>query len=254
MNKLILRIHWFFSLVAFCCLALLGNDAQSQTYPLQLPTAYPANSKVNFIRTWTAASPEQNPNTLPTRVLRDVQQVTQYFDGLGRPIQTVAKQGSFASGSAEALDLIAPNLYDNFGRETYSFLPAQSTMVDVTRNNGEFKLNPFAQLNTFYDNAFAANPLKGQNDNVFYGLSLFESSPINRVLESASPGLSWTGTVSTSSTEQSRRTVQVKQCTNTTIDAVRVWNVSVGALGSFSSYSSPRCLFAWYACKNHQNG
>ncbi|WP_315817070.1 hypothetical protein [Paraflavitalea speifideaquila] len=63
---------------------VLQTLVQAQT-PVPLKDPYSSNTKVNFIRTWDAKAPEQNPATLITRPLRDVQQTTAYFDGLGRP-------------------------------------------------------------------------------------------------------------------------------------------------------------------------
>jgi len=60
-------------------------------------------AQVNYIRTWTATAPEQNANTLISRPISDAKQVTQYVDGLGRPVQTVAKQGSLEQYELPAL-------------------------------------------------------------------------------------------------------------------------------------------------------
>src|SRR5947208_1285151 len=76
------------------------------------PAAYSSNVSFNYIRTWDATSPQINPDTLIAKSLKDVKQVTQYFDGLGRPIQTVVKQGSLATGTS-AVDLVNPVVYDS---------------------------------------------------------------------------------------------------------------------------------------------
>src|SRR5215203_3179035 len=94
-----------------------------------LPPVHPSSMPVNYVRTWTAAAPEQNGATLTTRALKDVQQATAYFDGLGRPSQTVVKQGSLITNpdspaySTNAVDLVSPVVYDALGREQYKFLP-----------------------------------------------------------------------------------------------------------------------------------
>ena len=67
--------------------------------PQPLPSNYPSDIKINYVRTWEATAPESNPNILTSRPLKDVKQGTQYFDGLGRPLQTVIKQGSSESGA-----------------------------------------------------------------------------------------------------------------------------------------------------------
>src|SRR5438045_425545 len=69
-----------------------------------MPAAYSSNVPQNYIRTWEATAPISNPDTLKARGLKDVKQTTQYVDGLGRPLQTVIKQGSLVTGGS-AIDL-----------------------------------------------------------------------------------------------------------------------------------------------------
>ncbi|MBN8856933.1 MAG: hypothetical protein J0H29_01020, partial [Sphingobacteriales bacterium] len=66
----------------------------SMSQPVTAPAPYSSSAPVNYIRTWDARAPESDANALISRPLRDVLQTTQYFDGLGRPLQTVVKQGS----------------------------------------------------------------------------------------------------------------------------------------------------------------
>ena len=47
-----------------------------------------------------------------------VQAAIQYVDGLGRPIQTVQKQAS-----PLGYDIVAPQIYDQYGREMTKYLP-----------------------------------------------------------------------------------------------------------------------------------
>jgi hypothetical protein len=115
--------------------------------------------------------PEQTPNTLMTRPLKDVKQVTQYVDGLGRILQTVAKQGSYPSGGSVA-DMITMVEYDALGREPFKYLPSPATSSD-----GNFKLNPFAQQATFYNSANTSSPLYSQGETFLYGQTNFEASP-----------------------------------------------------------------------------
>jgi RHS repeat-associated protein len=171
------------------------------------PVPYASNIPVNFVRTWDATAPEQDPNTLMTRPLKDVKQATQYFDGLGRPLQTVIKQGSLATGST-ATDMVSPAEYDEFGREQYKYLPyAEPAAID-----GAFKLNPFVQQSAFYSNSNGV--LKGQGENYFYSQTMFEASPLNRATKVMSPGINWVG---------SNRGVEQKNWFNTSTDDVKVW-------------------------------
>jgi len=149
-----------------------------------LPGAYPYNTQVNFVRTWEANAPEKDPNLLMTRPLQDVKQVTQYLDGLARPVQMVSKQGSMASG-AVAQDMVSPIIYDDFGREKYKYLPFASAA-----NDGAFKLDPFQQQQVFMYAQYGS-----QGETYYYGQTNFEPSPLNRPVKSFSPGNSWVGSI-----------------------------------------------------------
>ncbi|MEO6230421.1 MAG: DUF6443 domain-containing protein [Ferruginibacter sp.] len=174
----------------------------------------------NFIRVWDAAAPETNPNTLITREVREVKQVTQYFDGLGRPEQVVVKKGSL-SGSVYA-DMVSPVVYDNFGKEVQKYLPYVSPS-----SHGFYKTNTLTEQNAFY--VGASSPITGQGETFFYGKTDIEPSPLNRPTKTYAPGNNWVG---------SSRGTEIKYCINTPTDAVRIWTVTPGAIGSFSTYTS----------------
>ncbi|MGN6440190.1 MAG: DUF6443 domain-containing protein [Agriterribacter sp.] len=163
-----------------------------------------------------------------------MQQATQYFDGLGRPLQTVTKQGSYPSGGT-AVDMISMVTYDAFGRESLKFLPTPSTAVDATKNDGKFKLNPFVQQAAFYNSASPTSPISGQDETYFYKVTTFEASPLHRVTEQFAPGDNWAGTSDPSVTEPNRRAVKTKYYTNTALDGVRLWTVNNGAFGGLTT-------------------
>ncbi|MBY0349079.1 MAG: hypothetical protein K2W79_12540 [Hydrotalea flava] len=161
-----------------------------------------------------------------TKPLADVKQSTQYFDGLGRPLQTVVKQGSLQTGQSPT-DMVSPVHYDEFGREQYQFLSFSSS-----ENTGNFKLNPFQQQQSFYQ-----TQLSGQNETFYYGKTIFEPSPLNRVQEAYSPGNSWVGSEANPN-PNNRRSVKVKYWLNTSVDAVRYFTVTDVA-GGFGTYATP---------------
>ncbi|MEO6718922.1 MAG: DUF6443 domain-containing protein [Ferruginibacter sp.] len=199
------------------------------------PAVYPSSMPANYVRTWNATSPEPNSSTLLTKSLRDVKQVTQYMDGFGRPLQAVIKQGSYPTGGS-AVDMVTSSVYDALGRELRTYLPfAASTYGGNTSvSDGAFKFNPFDQQQYFYSDANAISPIKQQGETFYYGKTNFESSPLNRAIETYAPGNSWIG--SEGSTKKGNKTnYQV----NTDIDAVRIWTVTNNAtLGLFGAYSS----------------
>ncbi|MDF2189979.1 DUF6443 domain-containing protein [Paraflavitalea sp. CAU 1676] len=222
---------------------LLGVSADgiAQT-PVTPQIPYEGNAKVNYIRTWEASAPEQNAATLTGRPLKDVKQGTTYVDGLGRPIQTVVKQGSLATGaSGGPTDLVIAVVYDGFSREKFKYLPFAANNKDgnTSINDGLFKLNPFQQQVQFYNNQLTGQPLETNvgtgSLNWAYGQTTFETSPLNRTLESFAPGSSWVGTAG-DATEANRHSVKAKYYFNTATDDVKIWKVidSVNKWGSYS--------------------
>ncbi len=204
-----------------------------QTNAQHTGTDYPAGTPVNFVRTWDATAPEQDANNLITRPVKDVKQATQYFDGLGRPLQTVIKQGSFATGGT-ATDMVSPVEYDAFGREQYKYLPfvANNYGGNTSIADGAFKLNPFAQQVSFMTNQYGT-----QGETYFYSKTNFEASPLNRPTDTYAPGSSWAGSEANAPALQ--RNVQVKYFINTVTDDVKIWIVTDNAtLGVFGTYAT----------------
>lgn len=214
--------------------ALFFVDSYGQS-PRPVPANYSNTIKVNYLRTWDAKVPEANATILKTKELREVQQTTQYFDGLGRSLQTVVRKGSLPTGGT-AKDIVSMAEYDEYGREVFKYLPTPDTS-----NSGLFKLNPFAQQVSFYNAQLtgqAGETNVGANSlNWAYGKIVFEASPLNRVTDIFEPGASWVGT-NTQSSEVDRKSVKTKYYANTSADGVRIWNVDIGGAGSFSTYTS----------------
>jgi len=151
--------------------------------------------------------------------LGDVKQSTAYFDGLGRPLQKVFRQGSLATGNAPT-DLVACTQYDAVGNQPFAYLPYVSTGTD-----GSFKINALPEQYAFNSNQFLT-----QSENYFYSQTNFEASLVNRINSVSKPGNNWTG---------SNRSVQSIMEMNSQADAVRIWNVTnSGTIGTFGSYSS----------------
>ncbi|EGJ99791.1 MULTISPECIES: DUF6443 domain-containing protein [Dysgonomonas] len=95
----------------------------------------------------------------------------QYFDGLGRPMQTVQR-----GITPNAADLVTYQEYDAFGRESNSWLPAVAS-----GNNGSYM--PFA--------TYKAKAMTTYTNDSAYSRPVYEASPLNRVLEQYSPGKEW---------------------------------------------------------------
>ena len=182
--------------------------------------------KLNFVRSWDPVIPDSNRNNFSlSNTLQTAKISTQYVDGLGRPVQTIVKHGSLASGG-NAVDLVNPALNDGFGRETFKYLPfaANTAAGNASLSDGVFKLNPFHQ-----DSAFSSTQYPGES--WFYSQTNFEASPLNRITETLAPGNSWVG---------NNKSIKTKYYLNTNADSVRIWKVTNSTSGSdnFGSYSS----------------
>lgn len=203
------------------------------------PSGFRGNVPVNYVHTWEPLTPLTNVNDLLIAPHTHVRQTTQFFDGQGRPRQTVQRQGS-----TTAKDVVAVVHYDHFGREAQQFLP----YVDGN-NSGSFKIDPFATQKSFYQNSQDASnqPMYGE-EQYFYSHTMFEPSPLNRVQESFAPGNSWAGTASLAS-EIDRRSVKHKYLINPLGDEVRIWTIGTAALtydaGGDAHTNIPASQFAY---------
>jgi hypothetical protein len=109
----------------------------------------------------------------------DLMQTVEYFDGLGRPLQTVQVKGS-PSGK----DIVQPVVYDEFGREAVKYLPYA---LQSGASDGSFKTDALSRQDAFY-----TAPPAGVRGNLYpWSVNLFEPSPLNRVLEQGAPGAAW---------------------------------------------------------------
>ncbi len=215
-------------ILGFVFSSLVSDNCFSQL-PRPVPTAYPQNSQPSFVKTWNATAPEQDPNYLMTRHLKDIKQSTQYLDGLGRHLQTVAKEYSMQTGNIPE-DMVSAIEYDEYDKELYKYSPfAANTNGGYPTNDGKFRLNPFQQQASFMTAQYGS-----QNETFFYSKTNFEPSPLNRVTDAYAPGNSWVG--SEGNPEAQRRNVQMKYFINTINDVVKIWKVTNAPLGSWGIY------------------
>jgi RHS repeat-associated protein len=105
---------------------------------------------------------------------------TVYFDGLGRPIQTV----NWAGSPVQQRDLVQPISYDAMGRASTAYLPYTQDI-----NSGVFKSGALSQQSSFYQVTTAPSRLAKDASPV--AVTVYEPSPLNRVLEQGAPGAAW---------------------------------------------------------------
>jgi RHS repeat-associated protein len=161
------------------------------------------------------------------RTVLEVKQTTQYFDGLGRPIQTVVK-----GISPNGYDMVSAQIYDGFGREQFKYLSYVSATSD-----GNFKLNTFSEQNSSLKSFY--NPTNATNgEKFFYSETAFEPSPLNRADTVFAAGNSWVG-----------RNVGIKQQyqVNAADDSVVIWNIA------FTAGATPTGAGYYAAGRLHKN-
>lgn len=142
----------------------------------------------NCIVTYTPQkSGYENDLTFSHTSVENVSEVVNYFDEIGRPMQNVITQGSPGN-----LDIVQPIVYDEQGRKKLKYLPF------TAENNGKYKptreiidennQNYIGIAESFYKPASAnmiADDLKP------YNKTIFEPSPLNRIIKQGAPGEAW---------------------------------------------------------------
>ena len=188
----------------FVAAQIAPNDSERPMAVARTPPAvYPSSMPLNRIRTWESLKAISDAGSVSANTNNtEVRQETQYFDGLGRLLQTVGR-----GQAPDQRDLVVPVVYDAYGREAFKYLPY------VVTGNGLLRTSPFAE-----QAAFAPTQYPGEA--IWYGETQFESSPLNRIEKIMSPGNSWAG---------SGKGVSSQYLVNTPGDAVKIWRIGFGA-------------------------
>ena len=117
----------------------------------------------------------------------DVIESITYFDGLGR-----AKQQIGIKASNDKKDIVTHIVYDAYGRQDKQYLPFEKSSTTVGAYN---PVNVITNINTYYKSKYGSDFEgidKDDTDNFnAYSESIFEPSPLNRVLEQGAPGKDW---------------------------------------------------------------
>ena len=121
-----------------------------------------------------------------------MQTSVQYFDGLGRPVQTVE-----VKGSANGRDVVQPIDYDQYGRETKKYL--LYALSGVASSDGSYKTDALTAAQgvySFYNPTGSGISGNQQSNNIVidpnpYSLTVFDNSPLKRVTEQGAPGTPW---------------------------------------------------------------
>ncbi len=163
----------------------------------------------------TTAAQDASHNYVRTRSMLDEMggkylDKVEYFDGLGRPFQTVLKKVT-ASNS----NLVTLQEYDVAGRAVNSWLPIVSSAEYVAP--AAFK---------------SSAPSNYGNDSRPYGQPVYEASPLNRTVKEYGPGAAWHGGHSVNTDYLANSTA------NAQLNCINYGVSSAGALTSNGSYAS----------------
>lgn len=173
----------------------------------------------NYILTRTFRSPGVTLATLNTqRTIGDENQTIQYFDGLGRPSQTVQLMAS-----PSYRDIVQHIEYDGFGRESVKYLPH----VKDTVKNGSFYAMAKSDQLAYYGGTSTWDPAVVKTASP-YAVTVFENSPLNRVQQQGAPGVPWQPAANRNTVAagaNAGRTVATDYGTNIT-NEVRLWTMN----------------------------
>jgi RHS repeat-associated protein len=146
-------------------------------------------------------------------------QAVNYFDGLGRPFQSVLTQANPAQK-----DIITPIEYDAYGREIKKYLPYADVSGTVYSS---IRTTAYADQGNFYNPATTTNSIA--KDINPYAQSFLEFSPASRPLEGGAPGQTWQ--------PGNGHTVKPLSLLNTITDDVKRWTVSYAANATWGGYT-----------------
>ena len=163
----------------------------------------------------TTAAQDASHNYVRTRSMLDETggkylDKVEYYDGLGRPFQTVLKKVTASSSN-----LVTLQEYDVAGRAVNSWLPIVSSAEYVAP--AAFK---------------SSAPSNYGNDSRPYGQPVYEASPLNRTVKEYGPGAAWHGGHSVNTDYLANSTA------NAQLNCINYGVSSAGALTSNGSYAS----------------
>jgi len=146
---------------------------------------------LNYVRTFVPRTAQTSAARVALAPVDSVSHSTQYLDGLGRPVQSVQWQAS-----PQRRDLVQPQAYDGWGREPRQYLPYAADTAGTKRLG--YHTQPLATQQGFYASLPVTGPVPLTDPtrgvvrtSVGYSESLFEASPLNRVVAQGASGESW---------------------------------------------------------------
>lgn len=162
----------------------------------------------NYVKEEVIRIPEANIANLTLLTPSQKTVAYSYVDGLGRTVQTVAK-----NMSPSQKDIVGIAMYDALGRQPRSYLP-------YTTTGSDFYSDVLTAQAAFYNGTD-----KVAIDSHPYAEVVFDGSPLNRIVEQGAPGSAWqpgTG-----------HTVRTTSRSNTA-NEIRIWKADATSPGYYA--------------------
>lgn len=194
------------------------TGATGVSNPFILSSAQFTGMNRNYVVTNTTQIPGiTDPTLVQSLAAEKVAQQVAYFDGLGRPSQTVSTQASVNKS-----DLIAPVVYDAFGREAKKYLPV------VSGNTGRYQESLIDAAGNYLVNTYSNTSDKIADDTRPFSETVFEASPLNRPEKDYGVGLAWSSAAGGSNkpVQHAYRINKHGTGSNNTEEKIIAWNVN----------------------------
>src|SRR5690554_4437491 len=202
------------------CALLCSFSAFAQSYP---PTGASPSAQQNYRVSTLFRVPVTLAGLSATRTIDQENQVIEYLDGLGRPVQTINLKGS-----PTFMDVVQIYAYNGYGLQPKVFEPYAS----ASSSNGSFKAAALSQQAAYYGSS-------GWDGHVAktaapFSVTVYENSPLHRPLEQGFPGSAWQPAGSRGTTG---RTQVFGYSSNYAAD-VRLWTVHSSGASYSGTYAA----------------
>jgi hypothetical protein len=198
-----------------------GISVNAPSAPFQLLSQFDGQNMNYIISNTILADGVTSEDEIENLDVNKRSQTIQYFDGLGRSIQSVNTQGS-----PDKSDIVQPLVYDAFGREHRKYLPIVPGATDGWHETITYDAitgNYTGVAANFYGN----NPTaKIAQDTRPFSETIFESSPLNRPLKGYGPGQQWSPSGSNKFIEQQYLTNVHGPGASPTAEKVIAWQIN----------------------------
>ncbi len=148
---------------------------------IPMPATFPASQNYVLKTVYTMPLDAASTATTAAQKMQDIE----YYDGLGRSVQTVSVRASSGYG-----DIVTHRTYDAFGREDRTYLPY------VSGENGAYKTDAITAQAAYYNGGkdgvvVIPKPTSGTTATPSFNRPMYEAAPTNRVLEQGFAGAIW---------------------------------------------------------------